>query len=168
LFREPLHGSGGNSRPCRAGPRGTAAGAAGAGCRTLVDGASLAVASSEPAGSTANRTTLAWWEAWHGSSSLECSCRRRWNSPGVGRGTTWMDRTGSTVGLQAARQGRIYSPYELSDALLSGSWVFPPGEWVRALYRDMAQEVPLSPDIMKVYVGPSAVGAQGSAQLHPG
>jgi len=51
-----------------------------------------------------------------------------------------------------------YGPYELSFALLSSWWGFLPGPRARSLYRDLAAEFPLSPQLLKVYMGPQPLG----------
>jgi len=51
-----------------------------------------------------------------------------------------------------------YGPYELSFALLSSWWGFLPGPRARSLYRDLAAEFPLSPALLKVYMGPPPLG----------
>lgn len=51
-----------------------------------------------------------------------------------------------------------YGPYELSFALLSSWWGFLPGERARKLYRELAGQFPLSPQLLTLYVGPSPLG----------
>ncbi|HKU60774.1 MAG TPA: hypothetical protein VJQ44_06105 [Gemmatimonadales bacterium] len=51
-----------------------------------------------------------------------------------------------------------YGPYELSFALLSSWWGFLPGPRARQLFGDVAKEFPLSPELLKVYMGPPPKG----------
>jgi hypothetical protein len=51
-----------------------------------------------------------------------------------------------------------YGPYELSFALLSSWWGFLPGPRARELFGNVTKEFPLSPELLRVYMGPPALG----------
>jgi len=80
------------------------------------------------------------------------------------RTTNFMDGWNGVYRYEYVTQGKGkgYGPYELSGTLTLGWWTFLGGKEIRQVYQEMSKHFPMSPELLKIYVGPST-----SRERHP-
>jgi hypothetical protein len=80
------------------------------------------------------------------------------------RTMNYMDGRNGVYRWQYPTQGRNngYGPYELSGTYTLGWWAFLNTHRIRAVYRQMARQFPLPPEVIDLYVGPNT-----SRERHP-